>query len=133
MKDTEVDWFYEPFHLPKIQEKGRINAKIYVLQNHRYRFVYWGFLCFVFLHWRSSACTKSTNSLIKSQLLDLSSLSQRLDVGGLVFFLSNKKIKCLKSNLCWFIRIYICTLYMYINNLLNSVAFVLLLNKPIAS
>lgn len=31
MKDTEVDWFYEPFHLPKIQEKGRINAKIYVI------------------------------------------------------------------------------------------------------
>lgn len=44
MIDTEVDWFYEPFHLPKIQEKGRINAKIYVLQNHRYRFVYWGLL-----------------------------------------------------------------------------------------
>lgn len=68
-------------------------------------------------------------------IIDLSSLSQRLDVRELVFFLSNKKIKCLKSNLCWFIRIYIyiCTLYMYINNLLNSVTFVLLLNKPIAS
>lgn len=46
MIDTEVDWFYEPFHNPKIQEKGRINAKIYVLQNHRYRFVYWGLLGF---------------------------------------------------------------------------------------
>lgn len=92
--------FMNPFTFQKYKKK------VVLMQKFTLSFCVMRFIG-VFLHWRSSACTKSTNSLIKSQLLDLSSLSQRLDVGELVFFLSNKKTKCLKSNLCWFIRIYI--------------------------